>query len=410
TASFRTYACGFLLRPALEPAGRACYRSEHGLDALADPSRDSQRRRLALRSWRRAGARWDGGGSLRPLLHQFRRFRRVWSGRGKAVLAPRARSRVRLASGHRPKIRPLRRRTRGYLHDDSLPRWIRARDRARGLARGNCARTRVPSQQQACIPPSAARSHPAAPQRRGPRFLDDGVDRSGRSSAAAASPVRRAPAPPPRCPRRAGAGEDPSAFRRAAPDCHAHLLGNLKELSAVGSLRMSSAQGAIWGVHNLKEWLDRGFTTVRDAGEIDAAYGQFALREGVAKGFIQGPRIHAAGGYVTVTGGHGDANVLAADQRLDRFNLADAPDAVAAVVRRDLKYGADWIKLMGTGGILDPFSDYTREELSDEQIARAVEVAHRAGRRVMVHAEGTGGIKAAVRAGADSIEHGTMLD
>ena len=165
-------------------------------------------------------------------------------------------------------------------------------------------------------------------------------------------------------------------------DCHAHLLGNLKDISAVGSLRMSSAQGAIWGVHNLKEWLDRGFTTVRDAGEIDAAYGQFALREGVAK----------------------------ADQRLDRFNLADTPDAVAAVVRRDLKYGADWIKLMGTGGILDPFSDYTREELSDEQIARAVEVAHRAGRRVMVHAEGTGGIKAAVRAGVDSIEHGTMLD
>src|SRR5213076_1154952 len=66
--------------------------------------------------------------------------------------------------------------------------------------------------------------------------------------------------------------------------------------------------------------------------------------------------------------------------------------------------------LMGTGGIVDPFSDYTREELSDEQIARAVEVAHRAGRRVMVHAEGTGGIKAAVRAGVDSIEHGTMLD
>jgi imidazolonepropionase-like amidohydrolase len=193
-------------------------------------------------------------------------------------------------------------------------------------------------------------------------------------------------------------------------DCHAHLLGNLKDVSAVGSLRMSSAQGAIWGVRNLKEWLDRGFTTVRDAGEIDSGYGQFALREGVERGFIQGPRIFAAGGYVTVTGGHGDANVLAADQRLDRFNLADTADEVATVVRRDLKYGADWIKLMGTGGILDPFSDYTRQELSDEQMARAVEITHRAGRRVMVHAEGTSGIKAAVRAGVDSIEHGTMLD
>ena len=193
-------------------------------------------------------------------------------------------------------------------------------------------------------------------------------------------------------------------------DCHAHLLGNLKEISAVGSLRMSSAEGVVWGVRNLREWLERGFTTVRDAGEIDAAYGRFALRDGVARGFIQGPRIFAAGSYVSLTGGHGDANVFAADQRFERPNLADTPEAVASVVRRDLKYGADWIKLMGTGGILDPFSDYTMQELSDEQIATAVAIAHRAGRRVMVHAEGTSGIKAAVRAGVDSIEHGTMLD
>src|ERR1051325_3785841 len=65
---------------------------------------------------------------------------------------------------------------------------------------------------------------------------------------------------------------------------------------------------------------------------------------------------------------------------------------------------------MATGGILDPFSDYNHQELSDEQMAKAVEIAHRAGRKVMVHAEGTVGIKAAVRAGVDSIEHGTVLD
>jgi imidazolonepropionase-like amidohydrolase len=193
-------------------------------------------------------------------------------------------------------------------------------------------------------------------------------------------------------------------------DCHAHLLGNLKDFSPTAPLRMSSAESVIWGVRNLREWLDRGFTAVRDAGEVDAAYGQFALRDGVARGFIEGPRIFAAGSFVSLTGGHGDANVLAADQRLDRPNLADTPDAVATVVRRDLKYGADWIKLMGTGGVLDPFSDYTVQELSDEQLATAVAVAHRAGRRVMVHAEGTTGIKAAARAGVDSIEHGTMLD
>lgn len=79
-------------------------------------------------------------------------------------------------------------------------------------------------------------------------------------------------------------------------------------------------------------------------------------------------------------------------------------------VQHDIKHGADWIKLMATGGVMDPMSDYTVQELSEEQMARAVDVAHRAGKRVMAHAEGTEGIKAAVRAGVDSIEHGTVLD
>jgi imidazolonepropionase-like amidohydrolase len=80
------------------------------------------------------------------------------------------------------------------------------------------------------------------------------------------------------------------------------------------------------------------------------------------------------------------------------------------VVRRDIKYGADWIKLMATGGVMDPISDFHVQELSEAQMAAAVETAHRAGKRVMAHAEGAVGIKAAVRAGVDSIEHGTMLD
>ncbi|HMC21824.1 MAG TPA: amidohydrolase family protein [Thermoanaerobaculia bacterium] len=194
-------------------------------------------------------------------------------------------------------------------------------------------------------------------------------------------------------------------------DCHAHILGNLKDFSSVQALRLSSAQLTLWGVKNLRDVLDHGFTTLRDACETDVGYGQFALRDAVERGLIVGPRIYASGGCVSLTGGHGDADVLAPDQTLARRpNLADTPDEVAAAIRRDLKYGADWIKLMGTGGILDPFSDYTVQELSDEQLAKAVEITHRAGRRVMVHAEGTAGIKAAVRAGVDSIEHGTMLD
>ncbi len=194
-------------------------------------------------------------------------------------------------------------------------------------------------------------------------------------------------------------------------DCHAHVLGNLKDLSPTRSLRTSSAQGVLWGVHNLQIWLDHGFTALRDAGEDDLAYGQLALRDSITMGLIRGPRMVSAGNFVSITGGHGDADPLAPDQALPRRpNMADNVDEVGVAVRRDLKYGADWIKLMATGGVSDVLSDFKVQELSEEQMAKAVEIAHRARKKVMAHAEGTEGIKAAVRAGVDTIEHGTMLD
>ena len=194
-------------------------------------------------------------------------------------------------------------------------------------------------------------------------------------------------------------------------DSHAHVLGNPKDQSSTGNLRMSSAQKTIWGMRNLQVWLDHGFTALRDACEGDAAYGQFALRDSVAAGLIRGPRMVSAGGCVSLTGGHGDGDVLAPDAGLAaQPNIADSVDDISRVVRRDIKYGADWIKLMATGGVMDPISDYRVQELSEEQMAKAVEVAHRAGKKVMAHAEGAEGIKAAVRAGVDSIEHGTVMD
>src|SRR6516162_4080520 len=179
-------------------------------------------------------------------------------------------------------------------------------------------------------------------------------------------------------------------------DCHAHILYDLSNWSPVRDLRTSSPQAALWGVHNVQIWLDKGFTTLRDAGESDLAYGQLALRDSIRRGLIRGPRIVSAGNFVSVTGGHGDAGVLAPDQALPaRPNLADTVDEVSRAVRHDIKYGADWIKLMATGGVMDPISDYQVQELSEGQMAQAVEVAHRAGKRVMAHAEGTEGIKAA---------------
>ncbi len=195
-------------------------------------------------------------------------------------------------------------------------------------------------------------------------------------------------------------------------DCHAHILGNHKDLSPAASIRMSAPKAALWGARNLHVWLDHGFTTLRDAGEeVENGYGQLALRDSIKEGLIQGPRIQSAGMFISLSGGHGDGDFLAPDKGLPRGeNIADTVDQVAVAVRRDIKYGADWIKLMGTGGVMDLMSDFKTQELSEEQMKKAVEVAHRAGKRVMVHAEGTEGIKAAARAGVDSIEHGTMLD
>ncbi|HEY3627756.1 MAG TPA: amidohydrolase family protein [Terracidiphilus sp.] len=194
-------------------------------------------------------------------------------------------------------------------------------------------------------------------------------------------------------------------------DAHGHILSNPTSQNFATHLRTSIPQATVWGVYNLRLWLDHGFTSVRDACEGPPDYPQFALRDSVKRGLILGPRITAAGGCISVSGGHGDGAPLPADLNLPRGqNVADTIDDVDHVVRRDIKYGADWIKLMATGGVMDAISDFHVQELSEAQMAEAVVVAHRAGKKVMAHAEGAEGIKAAVRAGVDSIEHGTMLD
>src|SRR5215470_1966122 len=181
-------------------------------------------------------------------------------------------------------------------------------------------------------------------------------------------------------------------------DCHAHILGNLGDLTPGEGFRMSSAKKTLWGMRNLKVWLSKGFTALRDAGEDDLGYGQLALRDAINDGWIDGPRMQSSGNFVSVNGGHGDAtDFIAPDQELPRRpNIADTADDVARAARRDIKDGADSIKLMDTGGVHDLTSNFNKQELSEEQMAKAVEVAHRAGKRVMVHAEGTEGIKAAV--------------
>jgi imidazolonepropionase-like amidohydrolase len=194
-------------------------------------------------------------------------------------------------------------------------------------------------------------------------------------------------------------------------DVHVHTGDDLFDHSAATRMRVSAAQSALNGAYKVHQYLMHGVTTLRDAGETNVYYPQFALRDSIAKGLIEGPRMLCAGMLISVSGGHSDDDTTAVDFGLPkRPNIADTVDELRVAVRRDLKYGADWIKLMASGGVSDLYSDFRSQELSEEQMVAAVELAHRAGRRVMAHAEGTAGIRAAVRAGVDSIEHGTMLD
>ena len=192
-------------------------------------------------------------------------------------------------------------------------------------------------------------------------------------------------------------------------DCHVHLEADWNDFSATAGLRRSASDKALLGLKNAQVYLSHGFTTVRDAGSDD--FGTISLRNAFASGMFDGPRVFAAGIPISITGGHADGNPLASDISLPPGpNIADTPDQARMAVRHNLKYGTDWIKVMATGGVADSLSDYNVQELSDEQLRAIVETAHRARRKVMAHAEGTEGIKAAVRAGINTIEHGTMLD
>jgi len=194
-------------------------------------------------------------------------------------------------------------------------------------------------------------------------------------------------------------------------DTHCHLLMNLTDLSPVSNVRMSSGEKMLWGLKNAHEYLIRGFTTLRDAGETDPGYGQVALRDAYARGMFLGPRLFVAGIPISVTGGHADLNPLAPDvPMVPLSNIADNVDEAHKAVRHDIRNGVDWIKVMASGGVTDILSDFNVQELSDEQLRAIVEDAHRAGHKTMAHAEGLPGIKAAVRAGIDTIEHGSLLD
>jgi imidazolonepropionase-like amidohydrolase len=169
---------------------------------------------------------------------------------------------------------------------------------------------------------------------------------------------------------------------------------------------MAALKGAMYA----RRTLHAGFTTVRDlGGEAEAIY---ALRDAIAEGTVPGPRVLAAGSAIAATGGHGDVNGVKAEL-LDLWTpetICDGPYDCRRATRYAIKYGADWIKITATGGVLSDTNTGTDQQMADDELLEIIQTAHALGVRVAAHAHGANGINAALRAGVDSIDHGTFLD
>lgn len=195
-------------------------------------------------------------------------------------------------------------------------------------------------------------------------------------------------------------------------DCHVHLTFEYSPEAALRAVTETPTDAAMRGVVYARRTLDAGFTTVRDVGATGEAI--FALREAISRGDIPGPRVLAAGKSISITGGHADPTN---GYRADVFRIpgpeegvADGPDACMRAVRNQIKRGADLIKITATGGVLSRSGAGLAQHFTDEELAAIVRAAHAMGRKVAAHAHGTDGINAAIRAGVDSIEHGTFTD
>ncbi|MCM3876489.1 MAG: amidohydrolase family protein [Thermoanaerobaculia bacterium] len=191
-------------------------------------------------------------------------------------------------------------------------------------------------------------------------------------------------------------------------DCHVHLIGR-DEQTPYQRLTETTAHAALEGAVNARKTLEAGFTTVRDLGARDFA--DVALRDEIAAGRVPGPRMLVATKSISATGGHGDLNDLPEDVHVQRYSgIADGPDEIRKKVRENIKFGADWIKVLGTGGIGSANTDPRQADYTEEEIRAAVLAAREKGRDVAVHAHGTLGILRAARSGVRSIEHSSMLD
>ncbi len=194
-------------------------------------------------------------------------------------------------------------------------------------------------------------------------------------------------------------------------DSHVHLTSETSKDRYVEGFRLNPEDFAFRAAKYAKSTLLAGFTTVRDLGGPATS-----LRDAIAQGWIEGPRIFAAGKSIATTGGHGDpTNGLnrelseAVGDPGPKQGVVNSPDEARQAVRQRYKEGSDVIKITATGGVLSYAKSGQNPQFTVDEVAAVVEAAHDYGYKVAAHAHGTEGMKRAVLGGVDSIEHGTYM-
>jgi imidazolonepropionase-like amidohydrolase len=194
-------------------------------------------------------------------------------------------------------------------------------------------------------------------------------------------------------------------------DSHTHITGEGTSDAIVRAVTLGAVDAAVRSTAYAKRTLEAGFTTIRNVGADGGA--DVALKRAINEGLIPGPRIWTARHTLSITGGHGDQGGLRPDLGRDSTwenGIVDSPDEAAKAVRYQHKYGADLIKFTATGGVLSIGDSGDLQQFSDAEMTSIVDTAHLLGMKVAAHAHGKLGMEAAIRAGVDSIEHGTYLD
>ena len=192
-------------------------------------------------------------------------------------------------------------------------------------------------------------------------------------------------------------------------DSHVHLRGDRVSGRPDDAVRLESGDVALQAAAHAKTTLMAGFTAVQDVGGPKEI---FALRRAIDKGIVPGPHIRASGSAISATGGHGDFHGFRDDilHAYKSETVCDGPADCRRAVRQAVKNGADVIKITATGGVLSDTNAGTGQQLLDDELKAIVETAATMGRKVTAHAHDKGGIDAALRAGIDSIEHGSFMD